>query len=103
MDDEVDLPLTDVLRALRRELLEAVDEGASSELRFAVGTVELEVEVRVRREKSAGGGIRFWVVSGAGKAQRESSTTHTVRLTLTPVVRDGEDVLLSSRIPSRPE
>ena len=102
VNDEVDLPLADVLRALRRELLEAMDEGAGSELRFAVGAVELEVQVRVGRERSAGGGIRFWVVSGSGKAQQESSTAHTVRLTLTPVTRGGEDVLLGPRTPSIP-
>jgi hypothetical protein len=51
--DDAPIPLSSVIRALRRELVEAVREGKGSGRRFALDPIELELHVEVA---STGGG-----------------------------------------------
>jgi hypothetical protein len=92
----MDIPLAQAIAALRSELVAAVSEGEDKGVRFALGPVELEFQVEVSNEEGVDGGVRFWVVSVGGKGSRSSAQTHTVRLTLTPVLASevGEDVPL---------
>lgn len=53
------IPLADAIRALRAELMEAVEDGRTSDLRFELGPVELEFNAVVSREGAAGGKIGF--------------------------------------------
>lgn len=105
-DDELVIPLAGAIRALRRELLEAVQAGGDEEIRFALGPVELELQVEASRELGGETGVKFWLVSVAGKGGRSSSSSHTVRLTLTPVRVDPEtaeqgDLMVSSDLEER--
>jgi hypothetical protein len=100
---DVQIPLADAIRALRSELVEAVREGADEEVRFALGPVELELQVEVSKEASGQAGIAFWLVSIGGGGKRASTTAHTVKLNLTPVDASGEDLTVSSQLESRPE
>ena len=57
--------------------------------------------------RDAGGGVRFWVVNADAKASRATGSTHTLKVTLTPVhaskVPDGTaDVLVTSELTERP-
>jgi hypothetical protein len=104
---EPDIPLAEAIRALRRELVAAVAEGEGEEVRFALGPVELEVELAVTREAGGEAGIAFWLVSIGGKGSRTSARTHTVKLTLTPVrvTAEGEvqkDIVVGSELDRRP-
>jgi hypothetical protein len=103
---ELDVPLAKAIEVLRSELVEAVRAGADEEIQFALGPIELELEVAVERKVDGQAGIKFWLVSVGGGAGRSSGTTHTVRLTLTPTRREaGEgkrrDILVSSDLEER--
>jgi hypothetical protein len=82
---EVEIPLASAIKALRRELVAAVKEANDQEVRFALGPIELEFQVEVSREAGGEAGVKFWVVSLGAKGSRMSGTTHTVRLSLSPV------------------
>ena len=106
MADEVGIPLASAIEVLRGELLEAVQAGQGEEIQFALGPVELELQVAAERKVDGNAGIKFWLVSLGGGASRSSGNTHTVRLTLTPVRRSpgagGErDVLVASELEAR--
>ena len=104
MPDENWLDLADVVRALRRELIEAAADGADAAIHFELGPVEVEFLVEVHREGSADTGVRFGVVSVGAKGSLASGTTHRVKLALTPKDSDGrspEVYAESDRIPAR--
>ncbi|MDP8943087.1 MAG: hypothetical protein M3N16_03065 [Actinomycetota bacterium] len=84
--DDVQIPLASAIRALRQELVAAVKEGEDEDVRFALGPIELEMQVEISEEASGEAGIAFWVVSLGAKGARTSGTTHTVRLSLTPAL-----------------
>ena len=88
------VPLGEAIRSLRAELLQAMEDARGSELRFALGPVELEFQLTATTEASAGGAVRFWVIDADAKGSRASGSTHTLRVTLTPVhaskVEDGD-------------
>jgi Trypsin-co-occurring domain 2 len=83
------LKITEAVAALRAELTEAILAGEGEEIRFEVGEIELAFEVAV--ERSAKGGINFWVVEVGGSGS--STETHTVRIPLKPTHPDGRPVL----------
>jgi len=101
MGTTVEIPLADLIQALRRELRTAVEEGEGGDLVFALGPIDLELRLEVGREAGGEAGIRFWVVSIGGKGSRSDSSAHTVRLSLTPVSRSG-DVLVAQQLDTRP-
>jgi hypothetical protein len=88
---EVDVPLASAVEALRRELVASLDAGKGEAVRFALGPIELEFQVEVAREAGVEAGVKFWVVGLGGKGTRSSSATHTVRLSLSPVLVGDED------------
>jgi hypothetical protein len=83
-------------------LIEAVRQGGDEDVRFALGDVELELQVQVSREAGGEAGIAFWLVTIGGKASRTSGTTHTIRLTLSPVSATGESLVVRSHVSGRP-
>ena len=100
------IPLASAIRVLREQLQDAVRGGEGEELRFALGPVELELRVEAAHEGGGEAGIKFWLASVGAKGSRSSSTTHTVRLSLTPVRVDGagnekRDVLVASELEER--
>jgi hypothetical protein len=85
------IPLASVIRALRSELGDAVRAQTGEEIGFALGPVELELQVDVSQEAGAEAGIKFWLVAIGGKGTRSSGSTQTVRLQLTPRRRGHDD------------
>jgi hypothetical protein len=83
------IPLADAIRALRSELIAAVQEDQSEEIRFALGPTEIEMEVEITTEAGGFGRIRYWAVSGDEEGVRASRVTHKVRVNLTPVLASG--------------
>lgn len=63
----VSVPLADTIRALRAELYRAMVQKKDEELRFALGEVEIELQMEVSHEAGADAGIRFGVVSIGAK------------------------------------
>ena len=103
MAAEFNVPLAEAIRALRVELVEAARQGQDEDVRFALGPVELELQVEMSNEVGAEAGVKFWLVSVGGSGSRTSATTHTVRLSLTPVSSRGEDLIIRSDVDERPE
>jgi hypothetical protein len=107
MDSDTSVPLADAIKSLRVELTEAMEQGAEEDLRFRLGPVELEFQFNVSREYGGDGGVKFWVVSLGAKASRGSSTVHTIKLVLNPVLIDMEtgtemDAVISDHLPEPP-
>lgn len=103
MAGEVEIPLAEAIRALRSELVKAARQGAGEEVRFALGPIDLELQVEASAEAGLSGGIKFWLVSLGGSGTRRSAATHTVKLSLTPVSASGEDVIIRSGVEGRPD
>lgn len=106
MPDPAPIRLASAIRALRSELQEAVRAGDGEELRFVLGPIELELQVEASSDVGGDAGIKFWLVSLGAKAGRSSQTSHTMRLSLTPVrtgaLIDGKsDVLVASDLKQR--
>jgi hypothetical protein len=83
------LPLGEVVRALRKEIIDAARCGVSETVRFEVGPIDVELTIVARREGSPEGKIKFEVfgigaeVGGGAKFSREQ--TQKVKLNLIPV------------------
>jgi hypothetical protein len=86
MEDELRIPLASAIRSLRHELVAAVQEGQDEDVRFALGPIELELQLEITREAGGDAKIGFWVVTLGGRAGRSTGTLHTVRLSLSPVL-----------------
>ncbi len=83
------IPLAKVIGDLRAELLSALEEGRGKELQFRVRPIELQLQIAVTRDIAGSGGVKFWVIELSGKTSYENAMTHTLKLTLEPVGRDG--------------
>ncbi len=101
-ETETDLPLARVIEGLRRELLKAVLLGANQPLRFRLKPVEVELQVVVTNTGEGEAGIRFWVVNLGAKASTANQVTHSLKLTLDPVYRGGDEEILVSDFESGP-
>ena len=107
MSDEVRIPLASAIEALRGELVDAVRSSEGEEIRFALGDVELELQVAVEAKVEGQAGIKFWLVSLGGGGTRSSGDTQTIRLTLTAMRNTPDGLqspgLVGSRQTSRPQ
>ena len=93
--------LKDFVAGLRAELQEAQDARAG-DLAFRVGPVEVEFTVVISAEGGPHAAVRFWVIEAGADAKWSKERTQTVRLTLTPVDAQGQDVLIDGRVDARP-
>lgn len=78
------LELASVVRQLRAELNEAMDEGEGERLRFELGPVELSLTVTIGRDVTPGAKIRFWVVEAGADAKISREELQDIKLVLTP-------------------
>jgi hypothetical protein len=104
MGDEP-IGLTEAIRRVRAELVEARAEAVGKDLRFRLGEVQLQFEVQLARETGVEGGIKLWVVSMGAKGGVSSAQTHTVSVSLVPQARDGDqwrDVMVGEQVAKRP-
>lgn len=89
------LELAEVVKALRRELYEAKQDGAGESLRFNVNSVDVEFETAVEFDGSVEGGgkIKFFVFDADTKVSGEykNATTHKIKLSLEPVDYQNPD------------
>jgi hypothetical protein len=83
------LGLAEAVAALRKELTAAMTAGAGERVRFELGTVEMEFELELAKERGGEAGVKFWVVTLGGKGSTMSGSTHRVSLQLTPRGPDG--------------
>lgn len=82
------LELASVIRELRAELNQALDDAEGERLRFELGPVEVSFTVTVGREGGPSGKVRFWVVEAGADAKISRESVQEIKLVLTP--RDTE-------------
>jgi hypothetical protein len=78
------LELASVVRELRAELNQAMEEAEGERLRFELGPVELNVTVTVGRKAETGAKIRFWVIEAGVDAGISREAVQDIKLVLTP-------------------
>ncbi|MGK5631529.1 trypco2 family protein [Streptomyces sp. URMC 123] len=79
-----EIDLADAVAALRDEVLMAAARASDQDIRFALGDIQLEFTVELRRDARARGGVRALVLDAGAEAARGSTRTHKVAFTLTP-------------------
>ena len=87
MSDAIAAGLAETIRALRAELVSAMEAGKDETLHFQLGPVQLEVTLAITRKGGTDAGIRFGVVSFGAKGDLDNATTHHLSLSLQPVVK----------------
>lgn len=91
MGDERPIGLAEAIGRVRAELEDARVRGEGQELRFRLTEVTLEFAVELTREAGAEGGIKVWVVSVGAKGGVSSAHTNTVRVSMVPQVKSGDE------------
>jgi hypothetical protein len=89
MTDEHGVPLAAMIRQLRTELTAAITAAEGKELQFALGDVELELEVGVSNEGTADAGVRLWVLTLGGNGTHRAEHVQRVKVILTPLRNGG--------------
>lgn len=89
MSDLIAGGLAETIRALRTELIAAMEIGQDERLHFQLGPVQLEITLAITREGGADAGIRFGVVSFGTKGNLSDATTHHLSLSLQPIIKDA--------------
>ncbi|MGW3246128.1 trypco2 family protein [Streptomyces sp. NPDC001070] len=94
--------LSTAIQVLREQLLTAKAAGENSEVSFAVGKVEVELGLEVRRSAGGGGKLQFGVFALDGKGEYSSGTTHRLRLELLPRDRHGKTLEIKGQVDELP-
>ena len=89
------IELADYIEGLRKELLTAMKRGAGSQLRFAIGEATIELAVAAKREANAKLSFKVFGIGAEGGGGGETTNTQKLTLSLTPVGRDGERLLVA--------
>jgi lipopolysaccharide export system protein LptA len=90
--------LADWIEQLRTELEAATKAGVGKRVVFEVDQIELEMELTVTSEKSANGGLKFWVLTANGAAKYGNGAKQRVKLSLTPKDYTGVDLQIADDI-----
>lgn len=85
MSEMSDIGLSEMVLALRQELMQAQQEGENKDLKFHVEQIELEVDVLTTKEETGKGGVKFWVCNAEAQAKFVQAKTHKLRLMLKPL------------------
>jgi hypothetical protein len=96
--------LAETIEVLRGELRKAQDAGRNTDVRFSVGSVEVELAIEV--VKKAGGEASIKVLnllSIGGQGERSKSETNRVTVLLNPIGVNGEPFEVASAQAGRPD
>jgi hypothetical protein len=100
------LPLRDVIRALRAEIIAAVEAGVGEAVKFEVGPIEVEFTVIAKRDGGPEGKIKFEVfglgAEAGGEYKFASEQAQKVKFQPTavrPLPTGGRERLEINRIP----
>ena len=96
-DAGIDIPLSDLIDAVRGELEKAAKQAEGRDLLFEVNDVELDLEIATTGTKEAGGGLKVWVVSIGGKGSKSSASAREVECSLAAVTKTGTKFRTSDR------
>ena len=86
------IPLADAISELRKQINIAMSQAQDEELKFRLGTVELELEVGLEKSGEANAEVKAWVLSMGASGKLSNTQTHRIKLVLEPETADGGDV-----------
>ncbi|GLW56882.1 trypco2 family protein [Kitasatospora phosalacinea] len=75
--------------------MRAQHRGAGQETVFEVGPIEMEFEVELRADATAGGKSKVWALSAEAAGSVSRDTTHRISFTLQPRRADRTDLRIS--------
>ena len=87
-----ELGLAEAISQLRREITQAMQAAEGEPLQFLLGPVEIELQVKLSAVVGAKAELKWVVVSVGGEAKGERTSSHKVKLTLTPQHEGRADV-----------
>lgn len=82
--------LSEMIRDLRLELMEAKEVGEGKALQFLVEDVEIELEVLASKKGGAGGAVDFWVYTAELAGELTKTSKQKLKLRLKPLTEDGD-------------
>lgn len=91
------IPLGTAIAALRKELKTAISER-DEELEFEIRDLELELTVEAASTHSDDLRVTAWFLSLNNKAGRGDTIRHRLKLTLAPLVLDGNGGKVAARM-----
>jgi hypothetical protein len=98
-----EIALADAIAAVRRDLVIAQAEGAREEVRFAVGSVDMEFAVDIRREAGGEASVKVLsLLSLGGKASTGRTATTRIKVTLAALTSTGSPLQVGSDHSERP-
>jgi hypothetical protein len=101
-DDEIGL--ADAIEVVRGELRKAQDAGRKADVRFSVGSVEVELVIEIVKKAGAEASIKVLnLLSLGGKGEVSKGDTHRVKVTLNPIGVGGETFEIASAQNRRPD
>jgi hypothetical protein len=77
--------LASVVRQLRAELNEALEDAQGERLRFELGPVQVALSVTLGRDATPGAKVRFWVIEAGADVKVSREAVQEITLVLTPV------------------
>jgi hypothetical protein len=99
-----EVALADAIAAVRGQLQLAQEAGAESDVRFTLGSVEVEFAVEVFTTGGGEASVKvLGLITAGAKAERSRGETHIVRVVLHPVNRDGTPFEVSADRGHRPD
>ena len=84
------IPLALAIAGLRAEMESAAEQGEDKEIGFVATSVEVTLETVVTTTGEGHAGVKWWLVEAGGAVSRESGTTQSVTITLTPHRRGAD-------------
>jgi hypothetical protein len=97
-ESEKRIALAQAIEDLRAELQSAAAAGKDQPLQFRLQPIELEMKLGMTREGGGGLGIKIYVLDFNAKGKISSEMTHTLKLKLEPVGKDGRSEYLVSDV-----
>ncbi|MFB6558846.1 MULTISPECIES: trypco2 family protein [unclassified Streptomyces] len=91
-----EISIGEAIDHLRAELSAARLRAAHDGVRFELGDISLEFTVELKRDKTAKGSVKAWVVSGEAGATRTETATHRIAFTLRAVDGDGQGIRIAN-------
>jgi hypothetical protein len=98
--------LSQAIAGLRAELSAARREGEGADVRFAVGEIEVELNLEFGWSREVGGGFKLLsFVDLSGKAGATDKTSHKVKIKLTidPTGNPSAGVISDADVPAKIE
>ncbi len=99
-----ELGLAEAIDAVRGELRKAQDAGRGADVRFSVGSVEVELAIEVVKKAGAQASVKVLsLLSVGGKGEVSRGNTHRVTVVLNPVGVGGAPFEVASAQDHRPD